>query len=251
MALARAARGLATCGAASSQIGSWQVWRRKASFTPVSPDSFDPVDKAIRDALASETKAMLEFIGENCDFEGVTPAELTCAESLLKRLGAMGGRPSGDFADLATTIGEANLETLREAVEECRTISYLVQDIPGVRTWSGSCIDSLTQPKIVLKWKGTAESGVFTLQPDSESAGSITEVLNGKGPGYSFKFQGKGRYEVKVIESRPDGTPSVLDIVYSTKGKARQCAPGACINTKIEGDEAMIPLKTQRGSCAR
>lgn len=227
MVLARATRGLPTCGAVSSQVGSWQVWRRKASFSAVTPDAFDPVDRAIRDALASETKAMLEFIAENCDFEGVTPADLTCAESLLKRLGAMGTRPTGGFADLAATIGEASLRELREALEECREVSYLPVEVPGARTWSGACIDALDQPKIVLKWKGTAESGTFTLQPASEASGTITEVLNGKGPGYTFKYQGKGKYQVRIVEADANGVPRLLDIAYSTSGKVRQWTQGS------------------------
>jgi hypothetical protein len=129
--------------------------------------------------------------------------------------------------------------------------SYRPVEIPGVRSWSGSCIVSLAEGPIVLKWKGATENGVFTLRPSSETEGAITEVLNGKQSGYTFKYQGKGRYRIEVVEQNPDGSPRLLDVVYATKGKAKQCVAGTCITSTIAGGEAMIPLEAQSGTCPR
>ena len=71
----------------------------------------------------------------------------------------------------------------------------------------GPASNSLAEGPIVLKWKGATENGVFTLRPSSETEGAITEVLNGKQPGYTFKYQGKGRYRIEVVEENPDGSP--------------------------------------------
>lgn len=133
---------------------------------------------------------------------------------------------------------------------DCDT-SYRAVEIPGVRSWGGSCIDSLAEGPIVLKWKGATEKGVFTLRPSSETEGAITEVLNGKQPGYTFKYQGKGSYRIEVVEANADGSPWLLDVVYVTKGKMKQCVAGNCITSTIARGEAMIPLEAQRGTCPR
>jgi hypothetical protein len=142
-------------------------------------------------------------------------------------------------------VGKATLELTTGADER----SYRVVETPGGRSWSGACIVSLAKGPIVLKWKGATENGVFTLRPTSETKGVITEVLNGKQPGYTFKYQGKGRYRIEVVEENPDESPRLLDVVYATKGKAKQCVPGSCITSTIAGGEAMIPLEAQRGTC--
>jgi hypothetical protein len=133
---------------------------------------------------------------------------------------------------------------------DCDT-SYRVVEIPGVRSWRGSCIDSLAEGPIVLKWKGATENGTFTLHPSSETAGAISEVLNGKQPGYTFTYQGKGRYRIEVVEENADGSPWLLDVVYTTKGKTKQCVAGNCITSSVAGGEAMIPLEAQRATCPR
>ena len=133
---------------------------------------------------------------------------------------------------------------------DCDT-SYQAVEIPGARSWSGSCIDSLAEGPIVLKWKGATENGVFTLRPSSETDGAITELLNGKQPGYTFKYQGKGRYRIEVVEANADGSPRLLDVVYATKGKAKQCVAGTCTTSTLAGGEAMIPLEAHRGTCPR
>ncbi len=133
---------------------------------------------------------------------------------------------------------------------DCDT-SYRVVEIPGVRSWRGSCIDSLAEGPIVLKWKGATENGTFTLRPSSETEGAISEVLNGKQPGYTFTYQGKGRYRIEVVEANVDGSPWLLDVVYATKGKTKQCVAGNCITSSVAGGEAMIPLEAQRATCPR
>ncbi|MFO7532039.1 MAG: hypothetical protein R6W93_06225 [Candidatus Limnocylindrales bacterium] len=145
----------------------------------------------------------------------------------------------------AQKSSRATLELTTAADER----SYRPVEILGGRSWSGSCIVSLAKGPIVLKWKGPRESGVFTLRATSETAGAISEVLKGKQPGYTFTYQGKGRYRIEVIEEHPDGSPRLLDVVYATKGKAKQCGPGTCSTSTIAGGEAMIQLEAQRGAC--
>jgi hypothetical protein len=47
-----------------------------------------------------------------------------------------------------------------------------------------------------------------------------------------------------------DGSPVLLDVVYQTKGKLRQCVGGLCATSKVDKDEALIPLQAQRHSCS-
>jgi hypothetical protein len=111
--------------------------------------------------------------------------------------------------------------------------------------------DSLAEGPIVLKWKGATENGVFTLRRSSKREGALTEVLNGKQPGFTLRYQGKSRYRIEVVEANADGSPRLLDVVYATKGRAKQCVAGTCITSTLAGGEAMIPLEAQRGTCPR
>ena len=65
-----------------------------------------------------------------------------------------------------------------------------------MRTWTGACIDALDRGPIVLEWKdatpGATTKGVFTLEPTSETEGTLTAVMSGKGPGWSTKSRTAG-----------------------------------------------------------
>jgi hypothetical protein len=253
MALAKATSRLDSCQTVNAHIGRWQVWRSRFQSSPsFTADAFDPVDRAVRDALTREITDMLEFVAENCDFEGVQP-QIPCAESLLGRLGAGRGRPqSFDFGILANDIGSARLAELQKALDECRKVSYRVEETPGgPGTWKGRCFDSLTQPALSFTFTAPGSSARFKLRPESEGGGRIEVQTTSRIPGSSIRYKGKGRYVVRVTVTNPDGSPRLLDFAYTTKGTATACGGGACITYKLDADEAAIPIRVQRGSCAR
>jgi hypothetical protein len=253
MALAQATQALDSCQTVNVHIGRWQVWRSRFQSSPsYTADAFDPVDRAVRDALTREITDMLEFVAENCAFEGVQP-QIPCAESLLGRLGAGRGRPqSFDFGILANDIGSARLAELQEALDECRRVSYRVEGTPGgPGTWKGRCFESLAQPTLSFTFRGPGSTARFKLRPDSEGGGRIEVQTTSKVPGSTIRYKGTGRYVVRVTLTDPDGSPRLLDLAYTTRGSATACGGGACITYKLDADEAAIPIRVQRGSCAR
>jgi hypothetical protein len=56
---------------------------------------------------------------------------------------------------------------------------------------------------------------------------------------------------VHVTLTNPDGLPRLLDLAHTTTGTATGCGGGVCITCKLDADEAAIPIRVQRGSCAR
>ncbi len=131
--------------------------------------------------------------------------------------------------------------------------SYEARSIPGVRSWKSACIDRLDRGPIVLSWKdetpGANTQGTFTLDPESATSGTLTEVTTGKGKGWSFSYKGKGNYDVTVFVSGPDGSPEELQIAYATTGKMRQCAGGRCTTSKVQLAEAFIPIDVRSERC--
>ena len=106
---------------------------------------------------------------------------------------------------------------------------------------------------IVLEWKdatpGATTKGVFTLEPTSETEGTLTTVMTGKGPGWSTKSRTAGPYRIEVSATRDDGSPSELLVVHSTKGTVRTCAGGPCTTKKVDLGEGTIPLEVLSGKC--
>jgi hypothetical protein len=132
-------------------------------------------------------------------------------------------------------------------------VSYQARSIPGVRTWTSACIDALDRGPIVLEWKdatpGHTSKGVYTLDPTSETEGTLTGVLTGKGPNSSLKSRWEGSYRIEVSGTDDDGSPSELLVVHSMKGSGRYCAGGRCHSTKYPLSEGTIPLDVVPGSC--
>ena len=144
------------------------------------------------------------------------------------------------------------LEDQEVVVPPC-TYHYQATSIPGVRTWKGACIDTLDRGPIVLEWKDTSPGrtikGVFTLDPSSETEGTLTWESTGKGPGWSLKNRAQGTYRIEVSGTNDDGSPSELLVVHSTKGTVRTCAGGRCTTKKADLGEGTIPLDVLSGKC--
>jgi hypothetical protein len=144
------------------------------------------------------------------------------------------------------------LEDQEVVVPPC-TYHYQATSIPGVRTWKGACIDTLARGPIVLEWKDTSPGrtikGVFTLDPSSETEGTLTWESTGKGPGWSLKNRAQGTYRIEVSGTNDDGSPSELLVVHSTKGTVRTCAGGRCTTKKADLGEGTIPLDVLSGKC--
>lgn len=139
-----------------------------------------------------------------------------------------------------------------EAVPPCG-VSYQARSIPGVRTWIGACIEALDRGPIVLAWKdatpGATTTGVFTLDPSSETEGTLTGALSGKGPNWSLKGRTKGTSRIEVSGTHADGSPSELLVVHSMTESIRNRAGGRCTTSKADLGEGTIPLDVLSGSC--
>ena len=164
------------------------------------------------------------------------------------------GDKDGDSGTIElVSTSRRGIGTLKKTVVVEEEHSYQATSIPGVRTWTGACIDALDRGPIVLEWKDTSPGrtikGVFTLDPSSETEGTLTWESTGKGPGWSLKNRAQGTYRIEVSATRDDGSPSELLVVHSTKGTVRTCAGGRCTTKKADLGEGTIPLDVLSGKC--
>ena len=97
------------------------------------------------------------------------------------------GDTDGDTGTIElVSTSRRGIGKLKKTVKVEEERSYQATSIPGVRTWTGACIDALDRGPIVLEWKdatpGATTKGVFTLEPTSETEGTLTSVIDGQGP---------------------------------------------------------------------
>lgn len=144
--------------------------------------------------------------------------------------------------------GKAKLELTANTGELKK--SYQVFETAGLgRTWTGACIDDLTQP-FSLGFTAPEGPTSFSFSPVSSTSGSLIEKWHVDGNGGTMDYTGSGNYEIIPGDKDAEGNVIGMVIAYSTSGISTMCAGSECLTNKIDRTKGLgIPLRVQDGAC--
>jgi hypothetical protein len=144
--------------------------------------------------------------------------------------------------------GKATLELNANTGEKKQT--YHVIETPGIgSSWSGGCIEDLSQP-FSVSFSGPGTTSTFMITPSSSTSGSVVEKQHAEVGGATLDYEGNGSYTIIPTDKDPEGNLVGMEIDYSTTGNAKSCVGGKCVTTKMDsGEGVQIPLRVQDEPC--